>query len=78
MKLGVFGVVGKSIGKALRDVGITVGTVSAVAALTAVSNPEVVAPLVAVLPGPAGAALLLVVPVLAKAGIDALKHRDKI
>jgi hypothetical protein len=77
MKLGVFGVVGKSIGKALRDVGITVGTVAAVSALTAVQNPEVVAPIIAVLPGPAGAAALLVIPILAKAGIDALKHRDK-
>ncbi|MHA1962424.1 MAG: hypothetical protein ACW99U_19645 [Candidatus Thorarchaeota archaeon] len=75
--MGIASVIGRSIGKALRDVGITVGSIGAVAALTAVSSPEVLAPLVAALPSVGGSLLLVVVPVAAKAAIDAIKHRDK-
>jgi hypothetical protein len=78
MGLGFGAVIGKSIGKALRDVGITVAAAAGVTALTVVQNPEVLTPLVAALPSAGGSLLLLAVPILAKAGIDAIKHRDKV
>jgi len=77
MGIGILGVVGKSIGKALRDVGITVATVGALAGLTALAQPETLAPIVAAVPGPVGVVVLLVVPVVVKAAKDALKHKDK-
>lgn len=74
---GAFKVVGISLGKAFRDLGITVGTVAATAGLIALQNPEVLAPVAAAMP-PVGAALwLITMPILAKAGVDALKHADK-
>jgi hypothetical protein len=78
MGLGLGKVIAKSIGKALKDVAITAGTVGALAGLTAVQNPEVWLPIAAALPGPAGAVLLIAVPVLVKAAKDAIKHRDKV
>lgn len=78
MKLGFAKVIGKSLGKALKDIGFTAASVAGIAALTAVESPEVWAPVAAALPGPAGIALLLVVPIVVKAGKDAIKHRDKI
>lgn len=78
MKLGFVKVVGKSLGKALKDVGITAATVGGLAALTAVQSPEVWAPVVAAVPGPVGVLILLAVPVAVKAAKDAIKHRDKI
>jgi len=77
MGIGILGVVGKSIGKALRDVGITIVSVGALAALTAAAQPETLAPIVAAVPGPIGVIVLLVVPVAVKAAKDAIKHRDK-
>lgn len=77
MKLGFLKVVGKSLGKALKDVGLTAATVGGLAALTAVESPEVWAPVVAAVPGPVGLAILLVVPIAVKATKDAIKHRDK-
>lgn len=77
MKLGFLKVVGKSLGKALKDVGLTAATVGGLAALTAVESPEVWAPVVAAVPGPVGLAILLVVPIAVKAAKDAIKHRDK-
>jgi hypothetical protein len=70
-------VIAKSVGKALKDVGLTVATVGALAGLTVAGNPEIWAPVAAALPGPAGAVLLLVVPVAVKAAKDAIKHRDQ-
>jgi hypothetical protein len=78
MGLGFAKVLGKSVGKALLDVGITVGSVAALAGLTVAGNPETLAPIVAALPGPAGALVLLLVPIAVKAAKDAIKHRDKI
>jgi hypothetical protein len=69
-------VVSKSIGKALRDVGITVGTVAALAGLTVLAEPATLAPIVAAVPGPVGMVVLLVVPIAVKAAQDAIKHRD--
>ena len=77
MGIGLPKVIGKSIWKALRDVGITVGTASAVVALTVVAEPVTLAPLVAALPSAGGTLLILLVPLVAKAAIDAIKHRDK-
>jgi hypothetical protein len=77
MGLGFAKVISKSLGKALRDVGITVGSVAAIAGLTALANPEVLVPIVAAVPTVAGSIIVLVVPIVAKAGIDAIKHRDK-
>jgi hypothetical protein len=78
MKLGFAKVIGKSIGKAFRDVGITVGTGAAIAGLTIAQDPSLWMPVAAALPGPGGAVLLLAVPILVKAAKDAIKHRDKI
>ncbi len=78
MGLGFAKVIGKSIGKALKDVGLTVASVGALAGLTALATPEVLAPLVAVLPSMGGSLVLLVVPIVVKAAKDAIKHRDKI
>ena len=78
MGLGFAKVIGKSLGKALKDVGITAGTIGALAALTAVQSPEIWLPVAAALPGPAGIVLLLGVPILVKAAKDAIKHRDKV
>ena len=78
MGLGFVKVIGKSVGKALKDVGLTVASVGALAGLTALATPEVLAPLVAVLPSAGGSILLLAVPILVKVVKDAIKHRDKI
>lgn len=76
MGIGLPKVVGKSVLKALRDFGVTVGVASAVTALTLAGNPEVLAPVATAL-GPWGAILLIVGPIAAKTGLDAIKHRDK-
>ena len=73
----VFKVIGKSVGKALKDVVITVASVGALAGLTALADPAVLAPIIAAAPGPVGVLVLLVVPVVVKAAKDAIKHRDK-
>ena len=78
MGLGFAKVIGKSIGKALKDVGLTVATVGALAGLTSLADPVVLAPIVAAVPGPVGVIVLLVVPIAVKAAKDAIKHRGKI
>lgn len=77
MGLGFAAVVGKSIGKAFRDVGIVIGSTAAIAGLTIAQNPEVIAPIGAAL-GPWGTFALLAIPWAARTAIDAIKHRDKI
>jgi hypothetical protein len=76
MGIGLPKVVAKSVGKALRDFGVTVGVGAAVAALTLAGDATVLAPVATAL-GPWGAILLLVGPIAAKTGLDAIKHRDK-
>jgi hypothetical protein len=63
----------KSIGKALRDVGIVVGSVAAVAGLAAAQDPEVLLPLYGL--GPYGPIIALAVSIAAKTGQDYIKHR---
>jgi alpha-beta hydrolase superfamily lysophospholipase len=65
----------KSIGKALRDVAIVAGSAGAVVALTAIQeDPAVLVAFAAI--GPAGPIVALVVALAARAGIDAIKHRN--
>jgi hypothetical protein len=77
MKLGFAKVVGKSIGKAFKDVGIVIGSAAAIAGLTVAQDPSILAPIAAAL-GPYGALAILVIPWAARAAQDAIKHRDKI
>jgi hypothetical protein len=65
---------GKSFVKALRDVGIVVGSLGATASLLALQNPEILAPLAVT--GPFGLVAVLAIPVGAKALQDYLKHRN--
>jgi hypothetical protein len=68
-------VVKRSIVKGLRDTAITIGSIGALAGLAAAQDPEVLAPLVAVV-GPYGAVVLFVVPWVAKTAADLIKHRN--
>lgn len=65
----------RSLVKALRDVGIIVGSAAATAGLVSVQSPEALAPLVAL--GPYGALAVVLVPILAKTLQDKLKHAKK-
>ena len=62
----------RSLVKALRDVGIVVGSISATAGLLALQNPEVLVPIAAL--GPYGALAVIVVPIVAKTLQDKFKH----
>jgi len=64
----------KSLGKALRDVGIVVGSIAAVAGLAALQDPTVLVSLVAL--GPYGPLIAVGIGLAAKAGQDYLKHRN--
>jgi hypothetical protein len=66
----------KSLGKAFKEVGITVGSVSAVAGLAMLQNPEVVAPILVAV-GPAAPFVALGLQFGVKYALDALKHRSK-
>ena len=62
----------RSLKKALRDVGIILGTAAVTAGLVALGSPEVLSVVAAL--GPGGAVAVLVLPFLAKALQDKLKH----
>ena len=64
----------RSIGKAFRDVGIVAGSIAAVAGLTALQDPAVLIPFVAL--GPYGPLVALGVSLVARAGTDYFKHRN--
>jgi hypothetical protein len=69
-------VVSRSLEKAFRDVALTVVSVAGLG-LAVLADPNSLTELAAALPGIWGSILVLVVPILAKAGIDAINHRDK-
>jgi len=74
--MGFLGVFGKSIGKALKNTGIAVGSAAAVAGAAVLQDPELMGTIWAIVPG----APLIVVPLLSLAGqaiIDLIKHSDK-
>jgi hypothetical protein len=77
MGIGIAGVLGKSIVKALKQTGITVGTVGLVAVGGALQNPELLAPIWASTGVVAPVALILL-SVAGQAIVDAVKHRDKV
>ena len=64
---------GISVGKAFKNVGLTVGTAAGIAALYAIQDPKVLAPLIAA--GPYGAIAALVIPLIAHTVVDQIKHR---
>ncbi len=63
----------RSLKKALRDVGIIVGSAAAMAGLLTLQSPEALAPFAAL--GPFGLLAVVVVPILAKTLQDKLKHK---
>ena len=65
-----------SIWKALRDVGISVGSVAALAGLTFLLDPAAIQPILDVTPDLVDTVLILLVPLGAKTLIDYLKHRS--
>lgn len=67
----------KSIWKALRDVGITAGSIGAIAALTYFLDPASIQPILDVTPDFVDTLLILLVPLGAKTLIDYLKHSRK-
>jgi hypothetical protein len=77
MGLGFGKVLGKSVLKALKNTGITVGTIGVVAVGTALQNPELLAPIWAST-GPVAPIALFVLSIGGQAIVDAVKHRDKI
>lgn len=64
----------RSIGKALRDVGIVIGSTAAVAGLAVAQDPTILAPIAAI--GPFGPLVAFGVSIAARAGLDYLKHRN--
>jgi hypothetical protein len=69
-------VIGKSVLKALKRVGLTVGSVAAVAGATAFANPDVTLPIVLSL-GPWGPLAAVALAVGSAAVLDAAKHLPK-
>lgn len=76
MGFGFGKVVGRSILKALKQTGITIGAVGATAVGLALANPEALTPLLAVV-GPFAPLVLIAASVGGQAVVDAVKHRDK-
>ena len=65
---------GRSFGKALKQVGITVGGAALVAGVAVLNEPAAGAPLLAL--GPYGLAALLILQAIGATGLDAFKHRN--
>ncbi len=65
----------RSLKKALRDVGIILGTAAATGGIVALESPEVLTVVSAF--GPGGAVAVLVLPFLARFLADKLKHRPQ-
>jgi len=72
----MFKVIGKSLFKALKDTGRVAGSAAAVAGLLVLADPVQMAAAWAVI-GPAAPFAVLAINFGARAGLDALKHRDK-
>lgn len=66
----------RSVVKALRDVGIILGTAAATAGIVSLESPEVLSVIGAL--GPGGALAVLVLPFLARFLADKLKHRPQV
>ena len=66
----------RSLKKALRDVGIILGTAAATGGLVALTSPEVLGIVSAL--GPGGAFAVLALPLLARFLADKLKHRPQV
>jgi hypothetical protein len=68
-------VLGKSVWKAFKSTGRVVGSAAAVAGLVVLSDPEALTP-VWVAVGPWGPLAVIGVNFIAKAALDAYKHRN--